>query len=93
MYEGIQEAVTTSNIKRRQQLGRAKQEKVKKRRIQLLKFRMKAAERREWSMKQGGDTYGKTDDRDSKAPEKKKGSKTPEKKKGSVTQCLIRASL
>ena len=84
VYEGIQEAVTTSNIKRRQQLGRAKQEKVKKRRIQLLKFRTKeAAERREWSKKHGGHTYGKTDDRDSKASEKKKGSKAPEKKKGS----------
>ena len=92
VYEGIQEAVTTSNIKRRQQLGRAKQEKVKKRRIELLKFRTKeAAERREWSKKHGGHTYGKTDDRDSKAsekkgskaPEKKKGSKAPEKKKGS----------
>ena len=47
----------TSNIKRRQQLGRAKQEKVKKRRIQLLKFRTKgAAECREWSKKHGGDT-------------------------------------
>ena len=55
VYEGIQEAVTTSNIKRRQQLGRAKQEKVKKRRIQLLKFRTKeAAERREYSKKHGG---------------------------------------
>ena len=81
LYEGIQEAVTTFNIKRRQQLGRAKQEKVKKRRIQLLKFR--TTERREWSKKHGGDTYGKTDDRDSKPPQKKKSSKAPEKKKGS----------
>ena len=65
-------------------MGRAKQEKVKKRRIQLLKFRTKeAAERHEWSKKHGGHTYGKTDDRDSKASEKKKGSKAPEKKKGS----------
>ena len=88
VYEGIQEAVTTSNIKRRQQLGRTKQEKVKKRRMQLLKLRTKeAAERREWSKKHGGDTYGETEDRDSKAPEKKKGSKAPEKKKGSVKQC------
>ena len=84
VYEGIQEAVTTYNIKRRQQLGSAKQEKVKKRRIQLLKFRTKqAAERRAWSQKHGGDTYGKTDDRDSKPPQKKKGSKPPEKQKGS----------
>ena len=63
----IQEA---SNIKRRQQLGRAKQEKVKKRRMQLLKFQMKEA------AEHGGDMYGKTDDTDSKAPEKKKGSVT-----------------
>ena len=84
VYEGIQEAVTTYNIKRRQQLGSAKQEKVKKRRIQLLKFRTKeAAECRAWSKKHGGDTYGKTDDRDSKPPQKKKGSKPPEKQKGS----------
>ena len=84
-YEGIQEAVTTYIIKRRQQLDSAKQEKVKKRRIQLLKFRMKeAAERRAWSKKHGGDTYGKTDDRDSEPPQKKKGSKAPEKKKGSA---------
>ena len=65
VYEGIQEAVTTSNIKRRQQLGRAKQEKVMKRRIQLLKLRARdATERREWSKKHGGDTYGKTKDTD-----------------------------
>ena len=43
----------------------------------MLKFRTKeAAERCEWSKKHGGDTYGETDDRDSKAPEKKKGSIT-----------------
>ena len=75
VYEGIQEALTTSNIKRRQQLGRAKQEKAKKRRVQLLKLRTReAAKRREWSKKHGGDTYGETDVTDSKAPEKKKGS-------------------
>ena len=77
VYEGIQEAVTTANIKRRQQLGRAKQEKVKKRRIQLLKLRVRdATERREWSKKHGGDTYGETKDTDSKAPKKSKGGAT-----------------
>ena len=71
VYEGMQEALTTSNIKRRERLCRAKQEKAKKRRVQLLKLRtIEAAKRREWSKKHGGDTYGETDDTDSKAHEK-----------------------
>ena len=55
----------------RQRLCRAKQEKAKKRRIQLLNLRTKEATKRcEWSKKHGGDTYGETDDTDSKGPEK-----------------------
>ena len=90
VYEGIQEALTMSNIRRRQQLGRKQTEKVKRRRIQLLKLRTKeAAERCEWSKKHGGDTYGENDDTDS--PAKQKGSVKQLKKFcrkcGSTTHC------
>ena len=68
-------------------MGSTKQEKVKKRRIELLKFQKKeAAERREWSKKNGGDMCGDTDDRDSEVLEKKV-SNSPEMRKGRVTQC------